>query len=236
MHYYIDGYNLLFRTSRSNDNLRKEREAFIIDLEAKVRFLRLDVTLVFDSHHHPEEGSRSRFNALKICFTDEGETADDFIVDEIKHASKPSLHTVVTSDRLLADRCRSLSARTEKIEEFIAWLNKRYKNKLRQLKLKNRTIRALPHPNEPGVKPIQPLAEPVTQNPLKNPQASLEECFSAYLEEFNSRVVETEKKPKAPVKKKAKKKDKVHPQRILESDTDRWMRLFQQKDSSNETE
>ena len=36
MHYFIDGYNLLFRILRAGDNLQKQREEIIQDLEIKI--------------------------------------------------------------------------------------------------------------------------------------------------------------------------------------------------------
>ena len=46
MHYYIDGYNLLFRTLQGTRELRTQREALVIDLDLKAGLLGLDITVV----------------------------------------------------------------------------------------------------------------------------------------------------------------------------------------------
>src|SRR5947208_15902015 len=129
MHYYIDGYNLLFRLVPAVDNLRKERESIILDLNKKVLLLNLDISIVFDSTFQEGERTRSHYQGLEILFTAEGETADEYIIDEIKHTPKPHLETVVTSDKKLASIIRRNSGHTESIEEFLLWLNKAYQNR-----------------------------------------------------------------------------------------------------------
>lgn len=232
MHYYIDGYNLLFRTLRTDDELRRQREVLILELEAKVNFLQLDVTLVFDSHYRPDDGSYFHYNTLKICFTAEKESADDFIVKEIKASLKPTQQIVVTSDKLLADRCRRLSAKTEKIEEFIGWINKRYKNRKRQLKLQTQIHRQLPSnhllttPVDAPVISSESLIQKLLQNPLSSPEA----CFYAYLQVFEKTLPPVKKKVEKSTKKlrnRGKNKEiKIESGKNIEPDADRWMRLF----------
>ena len=57
---------------------------------------------------------------LKIIYTAVNETADDYILQELKEASKPSQHIVVTSDKKLAWLCRRGLANTEDVNEFFA--------------------------------------------------------------------------------------------------------------------
>lgn len=134
MHYFIDGYNLLFRLLHGSENLQSQREAIIYDLNRKISLVKIDVSIVFDSTFQMGGRTRTHYDQLEILFTAEGETADEYIMDEIKNHAHPQQETVVTSDKKLAWRVRNRSAHTETVEEFILWLNRAYKNKLRQLK------------------------------------------------------------------------------------------------------
>lgn len=225
MHYYIDGYNLLFRMLHTGDDLKTQRSALIDDLAAKINFLGLEATLVFDSHYQPEETSRSHIDHLEIVFTAVGETADEFILQEIKEARGPSQETVVTSDKKLAWLCRRRLAKSEPVEEFLAWLNKRCKNKRRIQKtpIKSKVQVALEKPSPPK----------------KTPQLHdvPEKCFDYYLETFekeSAEIVVSEaakkqerrgKKGRSPNPKS--KKAPVTPEEAYKSDMERWLRAFE---------
>lgn len=170
MHYYIDGYNLMFRILRADDDLQYQREQIVQDLNQKINFLKIDATLVFDAQYQRELGDRHHLQLLEIRYTDHGETADEFIIDELKREKNPREHTVVTSDKKLAWRARRLGAKTEKVEEFIRWLNKRYKKRL---------VR-----KEPEKKKVEKKEKPIkkSSDPPKN--ATLNECFDYYLYTF----------------------------------------------------
>ena len=135
MHYYIDGYNLLFRILKGSDDIRKQREEITFDIEKKVNLLELDATLVFDSHYQEDDNTKSHFKSIEIIFTAKGETADEFILKELKESRNPSEHVVVTSDKKLATLCRLRLGKTESVDEFLSWIGKRYRNKLRRNKL-----------------------------------------------------------------------------------------------------
>jgi uncharacterized protein len=220
MHYYIDGYNLLFRTMQTDDELADKRQSLIEDLNIKVQLLELEVTLVFDSHYQPGESTRSHYAHLEILFSAHGETADELILEEIKSERYPSKKTVVTSDKKLAWFARRCSAKTESVEQFLEWLNKRYKNKIRQ--------KLLPDPRKATKNPkIEKIIIPV---PAKNP----EECFDFYLDQFQKRfeVIE-EARPKRENKQdKAKSQDKSpkkQERKLHISDAQRWQQAFERK-------
>lgn len=131
MHYYIDGYNLMFRVLRAGDELKIQREQVISDLAEKIQTVGLNATLVFDAQYQAGEGSRGAKGTLEIRFTDEGETADDFILRKLKASSSPELETIVTSDRRLAHRARRLLAHSLSVDEFMDWLGRRHRNILK---------------------------------------------------------------------------------------------------------
>lgn len=129
MHYFIDGYNLMFRLMEATGNFQFERELIIYDLHHKTELLNLDVTLVFDAQYRLGYGERSHLQHLEICFTDQGETADEYILNELKNSRTPKQETVVTSDKRLACKVRDYQVKTMSVEEFTSWISKPIKKK-----------------------------------------------------------------------------------------------------------
>lgn len=224
MHYYIDGYNLLFRILRAGDDVRKQREELTLEIEKKVNLLELDATLVFDSHYQEDDSTKSHFNSLEIIFTAAGETADEFILQELKESNNPSQHTVVTSDKKLARLCQLRLGKTESVDEFLAWIGKRYKNKLRQKKLQAVKPLLTKLPVEPPA-PVSILPP----SPLDAPQS----CFDYYLDTFEKESQQLEKQvmpprkaPQEPKKIQVKKRQ-VTKEEARFSDAERWQRAFE---------
>jgi predicted RNA-binding protein with PIN domain len=132
MHYIIDGYNLFFYLfGTSSQDFKSQRQSLIQSMNAKIEFLSLDVSLVFDSYLAPGDGSRSHYHHLEILFTPEGITADDYIIQHLKNSRDPSKELLVTNDKELARRAKHLSAGTQSIDHFLNWLDRRYSNKKR---------------------------------------------------------------------------------------------------------
>lgn len=132
MHYTIDGYNLLFYLfGPSLQGFKWQRDKIIHDLNVKIEFLGLDITVVFDSHLHAGEGTRSHYHHLEIVYTPEGITADDFIINQLNDLKDTTKEVVITNDRNLSMRARDLFATTQCIDHFLNWLNKRYNNQRR---------------------------------------------------------------------------------------------------------
>lgn len=133
MHYYVDGYNLLFRTEGPED-LRSSRERLILDFAKKATALHLTLTLVFDSSHPLSMLTRSHLHQLEIVYTEKKQSADAYILNQIQIAATPFLITVVTSDKKLAAFARQLGAKTLSVDLFLPWLNRRYlyRNNLKQ--------------------------------------------------------------------------------------------------------
>lgn len=231
MHYYIDGYNLMFRLGRDENTLTTQRQQLISELNIKLKLLEVEATVVFDSQYQLGESSRSHFQHLEILFSAYGETADNCILEEIKSENNPHHTVVVTSDKKLAWFARRCSAKTESVEQFMDWLNKRYKNKLRQQK--------------EGVKAPKTLLvkEKISQphSPPKEPKASAsaEECYDYYLAEFQKRFEElpvsrevTNAKTEKSAKKKGTEKKGIKKNSVSKKDSGhvddmtRWLRAF----------
>lgn len=150
MHYFIDGYNFLFRTGNLGENLKKEREEIIQNLSKKAEILDLDITLVFDSNQR-EWGAKSHFHGIEIAFSSFDEEADTYILNELDRSTRLKQEVVVTSDKILAKQVNKRHVKTETIEEFLEWLELRIKNK----KKEKREIKAQtpPLPKKPKLKP-----------------------------------------------------------------------------------
>jgi predicted RNA-binding protein with PIN domain len=184
MHYFIDGYNLMFRVMKAGKGLSSQREILISELNLKARLLNLDFTLVFDAHHRLGSVSRGHYDQLEILFTGEGETADEYILRELTRDMNPSQQTVVTSDKKLAWLSRRRQAHTETVEKFLEWLDKRYKNKWRRYRQAQKEAIEVPKlaPKTTSPSGTSSLAPKHTAKP--------EECFEYYLETFEKGLKE----------------------------------------------
>lgn len=236
MHYYIDGYNILFRILKAVDEVRKQREDLTLELEKKISLLGLDVTLVFDSYYQEGESTKSHFKSLEIIFTAHHETADEFILHEIKTSKSPSEHIVVTSDKQLARLCKLCLAQTQSVEEFLDFIEKRYKNKLRQERLEAKP----PPPSVPSqvnIKTAKTALSPQSEQTLT------EGSFDFYLEKFNKEFQSLEQQLPPPNKNlkppKIKKIKKIKENKEADghhlSNYDRWLKAFETErdDTSN---
>lgn len=240
MHYYIDGYNLLFRSHSGNvdaNDFRSCRESLIDILNAKIAGLKLHVTVVFDSQYIPGEGSRSHFKHLEILYTPSGMTADDFILRELQFCPAPERKIVITSDKLLAAKARHCNARTESIDEFLGWLNKRHKNKLKPGKPKHPKPKPKASPAPAAEESL--LAQPELPVVIKSkdlPPGSVE----YYLAQFEKNLeglshVESKKPLSTAPKRQPKRKKKnivVAEKHTGLSEEERWLKIFQERDQS----
>lgn len=143
MRYYIDGYNMLFRQPTFK-KLQIEREFLLSGLNRKISLLNLNVSIVFDAAFQAGGRTKSHFASLEILYSAEGETADEYIVDVISHASNPRSLVVVTNDRFLGAQVRHLLAKVESVESFMQQLNRSYQKKFNnppKLKIEKNTLK-----------------------------------------------------------------------------------------------
>lgn len=216
MHYYVDGYNLLFRSLRASsadDDLKAKREEFIDELEKKVTYLNIDVTVVFDSQYQLGDFTRAHKKQLEIIYTAKGETADDFIISELKSEIDRHHQTVVTSDKKLAWRARRCLALTESVEEFMDKLEKRVRNKQRYER-ENKT---------PLEKKVEERIEQIQSQVIhQKSETELDYYLKAFAMAEN---LFQEKKQTQPIK-KIKESEKTDRE---ETEEERWERIFQEK-------
>lgn len=228
MHYFIDGYNLLFRSHPFEDSLQESRLAIIRDLNQKIALVRLNVSIVFDSSLTLEE-SKSHFDQLEIFYTSKGKTADEYILDKIRNSPTPAQETVVTSDKGLSRQARAYLAKTTTVEAFLNWLDRAYANKLR--------------PPTAAIK--KPCVAPKKEASPPSQEVSAHSCETYYAHVFELEWQamlareEREKKEKAPAssldtvrKKKQKKRALLAPAEDLvffATDEERWLTIFEKR-------
>lgn len=230
MHYYIDGYNVLFRFSKYGDRLALLRVKLIQDLGVKSELLKLDITLVFDSSFPEGDTTHSHFRNMKVVYTAQGETADEYILGELRSSPNARLETVVTSDKKLAWEVKNLRAKSEDVADFFALLNRRYQTQLHQIKQKKIPLAV-----------VEVVSEPLVEKPAKKIKKTKpgkkvlpEECSEYYLEQFQKQFEQEEqerlslkKKTSTPIKPK-KSKPKKPPEEAI-PDEERWLRIFEQR-------
>jgi len=127
MKYVIDGYNLFFHLEDEVNPLEKKREHFISSLNEALKQLRLHATLIFDSHqsHSAIFPTKKELSALKIIFSPQGLSADEYILERLRGDKRPQTQVIVTSDRELGERVKHLGAKTKTVESFFEMLAKR---------------------------------------------------------------------------------------------------------------
>lgn len=128
MYYYIDGYNLLFHFLAPQKNLKALRGEVVLYLQKRFFALHLQGMVVFDgAHRRDEESGLSYPSPLIIAYSPKGQTADEYILEEISRTKRPQNCTVVTNDRTLILHAKSLGAHALSNAALIQRLKKKKK-------------------------------------------------------------------------------------------------------------
>ncbi len=231
---------MLFRLGYAGHDLQSEREQVIYELNQKVVLVKINVSIVFDAAFQVGERSRSHFNELEILFTAQGETADEFILDALKSSVHPRQEIVVTSDKRLAWLARRHSAQTESIEDFFLWLNRSYKNKLKQLRKQKEVTQRKGESSRKIEKQAHPFI-PVPKATVEESADYYQHVFEATFQEIlkAEQVRKAEKaSSKPPVKKPRKKKSLFSDTSSQVHDTltemERWLKNFEDRLKNSE--
>jgi len=125
--YLIDGYNLLFHEGEEFCSLQKEREKLVQQLQAAFRSLHLQGTIVFDgSRRRDEESGRSYDNPLETVFAPRGQSADEYLLEQLDTVHNKKTITLVTNDKHLTRHARAVGAHTLTIRAFLSWVDKQF--------------------------------------------------------------------------------------------------------------
>lgn len=142
MYFFIDGYNLLFTALESKLPLQKQRNHFVVWMQSEFTNGKLQGTIVFDGAHRREEESGLSYpSPLIVAYTPKGQSADEYIVEQLEATQNCKIITVVTNDAGLKRHARAAGAKTQSNSDFLEWLIKRAKKK----RPKNRPFRETDH-------------------------------------------------------------------------------------------
>ena len=120
MHYWIDGYNLLFHLPKTSGSFEEKRRFLICEIEKQVEKLSLTVTIVFDASDPAQNhDTRTHLHSLEIIYTHPKKSADDAILEAVELSKSPSQLCVVTSDKGLSTKAKALGAKTLPLSDFI---------------------------------------------------------------------------------------------------------------------
>lgn len=235
MHYYIDGYNMLFRHSLLRQ-LKAERESLLKELYEKISYLNFDVSIVFDATFQAGSRAKSHLDNLEILYSAGGETADQYIVDIVSREKHPRRLTIVTNDRSLASQVRYYGAKVESVEVFMQKLNQSYRKKLidptksREKKLEN-TFVAKVKPKD-ALPPLLPA-----KNMLEHDADYYQRVFEAHYQimEKERNEIRSLKKAVKKVRHPKKTKSPFEETQVIpknESDElDRWLEVFENRNN-----
>ncbi len=132
MSYLIDGHNLIGSGRVPGINLQQEDDEYRLVqwLRARQPRLRQAIVVVFDSGI-PGGWSRelSGGGVTAIFSSQQRNRADQVIFERVQRELVRTEHTVVTNDTVLREAAGSLGAKTLKVDEFMALVEKRPKRK-----------------------------------------------------------------------------------------------------------
>jgi len=116
----VDGYNVT-KAERGFGELELEvqRDRLIEETEKLARRKKIEGTIVFDGSEVPPGTSRRRKGTVRVEFSAPDEIADDHIVALIE-AMPPDPVVLVTNDRELQERARSLGATIARSDQLLA--------------------------------------------------------------------------------------------------------------------
>jgi predicted RNA-binding protein with PIN domain len=130
MHYWVDGYNLLFRITKNYREMKDNERKLLAALNRSMLLLKYQATIVFDGREKdPPEALRKNFDSLAMIYTPHHQTADDYILEALSDASDPSKETVISSDMELLRKAKQRGAHTLTVEQFLAKLVKKKQKK-----------------------------------------------------------------------------------------------------------
>jgi predicted RNA-binding protein with PIN domain len=130
MHYWIDGYNLLFRITKSYREMKQNERKLLTVLNESITLLKYQVTIVFDGREKdPPEALRRNLDSLSMIYTPHNQTADDYILEAIADAMNPSAEMVVSSDMELLRKAKQRGAEAQTVEAFLSQLVRKKRKK-----------------------------------------------------------------------------------------------------------
>lgn len=127
MHYWIDGYNLLFRLPKSKGSFEEKRRILISQINLQAKTLSLSATIVFDASDPSQKyDTRGHYDSIEIIYTHPKKSADDAILEAVEISRKRADQCVVTSDKGLGLKAKALGAQILSLSDFLNFLQKKH--------------------------------------------------------------------------------------------------------------
>lgn len=126
---YIDGYNALFKLYDISGDFSSERSYFIHTMDEQATLLNQPLSLVFDARYTPDPLMIHGLKSIRIIYTEENQSADDWLIQLVHYSSKPDSILVVTDDRDLKRQVKIHGGSTQNINSFFKNWTVRCENK-----------------------------------------------------------------------------------------------------------
>ena len=206
MHYFIDGYNLLFYQFSQFSTLERARAELILELNEISLLLKCEITVIFDAGGQTQESSTfQKADHINIIYTGAHQTADEYLSHwaQTRLKKDKANYTVVSNDKAVVRQMRCCGLKTLSVSSFLVKKTKKLKKQEKQTKS------ALVSKKRDPIKTVETslkLSEMCRFKPISDPQ------LEYYLKAFEKNVP-----PKKIV-------DSTEPP---ETEMQRWLRLFE---------
>ena len=131
---YIDGYNALFQLRDIGDSFSIEREFFIRTMDKEAALLNQPITLVFDARFTEDPLSIHGLAMIRIIYTEQGQSADDWLIQRVHYDSNPQKLLIISNDRALIRQIKVYGGQTQKVAVFFKNWKQLYNKKVSQNK------------------------------------------------------------------------------------------------------
>lgn len=132
MHYYIDGYNLLFGiVDHFQGSVESSRIELVNYLDEMLEKAEMQATVIFDNHSDlaTAKPGAEYTPFLNIIFSPKGLCADAYLIELVQGMTHTNLVTVVTSDVSLANTIAEMGVKTNTTKDFLCKLFRRLKTR-----------------------------------------------------------------------------------------------------------
>jgi predicted RNA-binding protein with PIN domain len=133
MHYYIDGFNLLFKMTKGYADMRMRKREILLSLNTAAVLYTLDLTIVFDGKQVDQPlAVRTNLDELRIIYTPFHQTADTYLLSLLDYETDLDEITIISSDREVTGKAKQKGAHILSSENFLIFLDKKSKKQLRE--------------------------------------------------------------------------------------------------------
>jgi len=126
MQYWVDGYNLIFRSSRFVGSLEGKRAELIRELNQYAQIAHVHIVVVFDAQslsHSLDE--RLHYGDVEVVYATSKKTADEAILEGVSYVLQREKACVISSDKSLIRQARCLGATGLTFSAFLQRVHKR---------------------------------------------------------------------------------------------------------------